>query len=261
MAVFRAAASAAARGLAASNFVQSSSLMSSLSSRKLTSVAARVQGTAMTMMMVKGSMRSPLTSAPFSSLSFSSAAATASAAAAATAARRASSSLAASAHAAAPSATSFSSFAANAAAAAATATARRASSSSPSSSFFPFSSFRRSHLDFPRRESLLQRLFGRGSSGNYDDGQTVLYSLIALNVGIYALWQVNPTFARRHFVVSAAALADGRLHTLVTSAFSHRDGMSHLAVNMVSLFFFGRSVGGALGGRALLSLYLAAGTG
>ncbi len=59
----------------------------------------------------------------------------------------------------------------------------------------------------------LQRLFGRGNgngSGNYDDGQAVLYSLIGLNVGIYALWQVNPIFARKHFVVSAGALADGR---------------------------------------------------
>ena len=94
------------------------------------------------------------------------------------------------------------------------------------------------------------------------DSDAVLYSLIGLNVGVYALWQVaDPTFARRHLVVSAAALSEGRLHTLVTSAFSHRDGMSHLLVNMVSLFFFGRTVGRALGGRALLSLYLAAGTG
>lgn len=95
------------------------------------------------------------------------------------------------------------------------------------------------------------------------DGDTVLYSLIGLNVGVYALWQLapDPSFARRHFVVSAAALADGRLHTLLTSAFSHRDGATHLLVNMVSLFFFGRAVGRALGGRALLSLYLAAGAG
>lgn len=110
---------------------------------------------------------------------------------------------------------------------------------------------------------MLQRLFGRGGGRGWGDssGETVLFSLIGLNVGVYALWQVNPSFARRHFVVSAAALSEGRIHTLVTSAFSHKEGMSHLLVNMISLYFFGRSVGGALGGRALLLLYLAAGAG
>ena len=116
---------------------------------------------------------------------------------------------------------------------------------------------------------MLQRLFGRGSGpgrgpgpGGPEDGDAVLYSLIGLNVGVYALWQIiDPALARRHFVVSAAALSEGRAHTLVTSAFSHRDGATHLLVNMVSLFFFGRAVGRALGGGALLSLYLAAGAG
>ena len=183
--------------------------------------------------------------------------------AAAVATRRASSSSFAAAAAAPSSASSFASVtaaAAAAAAAAATTTTRRVSSL-----VLPFSSFRpRSHLDFPRRESPLQRLFfGKGGprGSGADNSDTVLYSLIGLNVAIYALWQVNPTFARKHFVVSAAALSEGRVWTAVTSAFSHRDGMSHLAVNMISLFFFGRSVGAALGGRALLSLYLAAGAG
>ena len=156
-----------------------------------------------------------------------------------------------------PSSSASAAFASSAAAAAAAAAAATATRRVSSSFALPFSSFRRSHLDFPRRESTLQRLFGKSGPA---DSDTVLYSLIGLNLGVYTLWQVNPSLARAHFVVSAAALTEGRLHTLVTSAFSHH-GPTHLLVNMVSLFFFGRAVGRALGGRALASLYLAAGAG
>lgn len=154
------------------------------------------------------------------------------------------------------------------------------SSSSPSMALFSSSlsssasaafSFRRSHLDFPRRETLFQRLFlgrnggrgGTGSSSNNSNPDAVLVGLIAANVGVYCLWHVapDPALARRHLVVSASALSEGRVHTLITSAFSHREGTTHLLVNMVSLYFFGKGVGRALGGRALLTLYLAAGAG
>ena len=218
--MFRAAASAAARGLEASNAVPASILTSSLLWKKTLSVAARQSAAPMNRSLGRYG-RSP-TSTLFASSPSPTSTAVSAAAAAATATRCASSSV-----------------------------------------VLPFSSpFRRSHLDFPRRESTLQRLFfGKKGPGGLDS-DAVLYSLIGLNVGVYALWQVaDPVLARRHLVVSAAALSEGRLHTVLTSAFSHRDGASHLLVNMVSLFFFGRTVGRALGGRALLSLYLTAGAG
>lgn len=253
--MFRAAAF---RGLAASNAASASTWTFPVLSRSLHGVEAlQSRQNAATMM---GSMRLS-TSTPTTSFASSSAAA------AATATRLASPFFAA---AAAPSHSSSlfacsgtAAAAAGATAAAATTAAARRAAISPGPFFTLSSPFRRrSHLDFPRRESVLRRLFGGGGGRRpADSGDAVLFSLIGVNVGIYALWHVDPAFARRHFVVSAAALSEGRIHTLVTSAFSHRDGMSHLLVNMVSLFFFGRSVGGALGGRALLSLYLAAGAG
>jgi len=103
----------------------------------------------------------------------------------------------------------------------------------------------RTHLTFP----------SRGGGGPNPD--TVLYALLGANGVGYMLWQVAPAFAQQHAVVSAAS-ATARPHTLLTAAFSHRD-FGHAAVNMFTLYFFGRGIGHAFGGRALLSLYLAAG--
>lgn len=96
------------------------------------------------------------------------------------------------------------------------------------------------------------------------DPQTALYGLMGLNVAVFGAWQVSNTrrdlrsFLAKHAIVSPGAIADGRVWTLVTSAFSHRD-FSHLLVNMITLYFFGGSVARTYGGRRLVGLYLAAG--
>ena len=61
-------------------------------------------------------------------------------------------------------------------------------------------------------------------------------------------------------VVSEEALAHGRWHTMLTSAFSHFD-LTHLGMNMIALYFFGRSVCERFGGRYLLTLYCVGGVG
>ena len=90
------------------------------------------------------------------------------------------------------------------------------------------------------------------------NASAVVWTLIAANGGVYLLWRTDPSFASRHFVVSLDALRAGRVWTAVTSAFSQQDTM-HLASNMISLYFFGSSIGRLFGGRQLLTLYLAGG--
>jgi len=78
----------------------------------------------------------------------------------------------------------------------------------------------------------------------------VLGGLILANVGVWTLWQyADRRWMAEHFTVSGKSLREGRLHTLVTSAFSQVD-IWHLGGNMLSLFFFGAHwgrTGGALG--------------
>mgnify|MGYP006129188803 CR=1 FL=1 len=52
----------------------------------------------------------------------------------------------------------------------------------------------------------------------------VLYSLMGVNVAVFALWRtVDNHWMRDHFTCSAAQVYNMRLHTLLTTAFSHRD--------------------------------------
>lgn len=55
-----------------------------------------------------------------------------------------------------------------------------------------------------------------------------------------------------------AAKCDIRLSSRRTACALQKDTM-HLVSNLVGLYFFGREVGGAFGGRALLGLYIAGG--
>lgn len=85
----------------------------------------------------------------------------------------------------------------------------------------------------------------------------VVYSLIIANVAVFMLWRVaDPQFMRNHFMISLDNVTSGRLHTLITSAFSHID-VGHLISNMIGLYFFGMNIGRAFGPEFLLMLYLA----
>jgi hypothetical protein len=68
-----------------------------------------------------------------------------------------------------------------------------------------------------------------------------LYGLMGVNGAVFLLWRADPRFTALNFTTSLDHIRAGRLHTLVTCAFSQRDSM-HLLSNMVGLFFFGRSV-------------------
>lgn len=143
-------------------------------------------------------------------------------------------------------------------AAAFSALARRAAHRPPASTSAPFSSW-------VRAAGLRHQGGGRGPggfTGRSVDPDTALYGLIAANVAVYGAWTASAGRPRlrdglsTHATVSPARVTS-RPWTLLTSAFSHKDA-SHLLVNMVTLFFFGRSVARSYGGARLLKLYAAA---
>ncbi|KAK5825002.1 hypothetical protein PVK06_019804 [Gossypium arboreum] len=57
-------------------------------------------------------------------------------------------------------------------------------------------------------------------------------------------------------LVSLDNFKSGRLHTLITSAFSHID-IEHIMSNMIRLYFFGYNIGRIFGPEYLLRLFLA----
>ncbi|KAJ8476258.1 hypothetical protein OPV22_019985 [Ensete ventricosum] len=88
-------------------------------------------------------------------------------------------------------------------------------------------------------------------------GDGVVFGLIGANVAVFLLWRIaDPAFMRKHFMISLDNFKSGRLHTLITSAFSH-SYTSHLVTNMIGLYFFGSSIGNLFGPEFLLKLYLA----
>ncbi|CAN6470766.1 unnamed protein product [Victoria cruziana] len=87
------------------------------------------------------------------------------------------------------------------------------------------------------------------------DGAAV--GLIAANVAVYFFWRImHPDFMKNNFTISVENLRNGRLHTLLTSAFSHVE-ITHLFSNMIGLYFFGTSIERLFGPRFLLNLYIA----
>lgn len=105
---------------------------------------------------------------------------------------------------------------------------------------------------------------------NNMDPNKVLWSVIGTNVGVFLLWQyaVNSyksfgdqsklDFMVKNFMSSPANLAGGRIHTLLTSAFSHKS-LDHLGLNMLVLYTMGQGVIEAVGASRFLLLYAGAG--
>lgn len=110
--------------------------------------------------------------------------------------------------------------------------------------------------------------FGRAI--NNMDPNKVLWSVIGTNVGVYFLWQYainsykqfgDATWLDRmakNFISSPEAIKDGRIHTLLTSAFSHKS-LDHLGINMLVLYSIGQGVMEAVGASRFLLLYTGAG--
>lgn len=105
---------------------------------------------------------------------------------------------------------------------------------------------------------------------NNMDPNKVLWGVIGTNVGIYFLWQfaINTykqfgddswlDFMVLNFMNSPAHLEHGRIHTLLTSAFSHKT-LDHLGLNMLVLYSIGQGVLEAVGASRFLLLYAGAG--
>ncbi|KAL1824964.1 hypothetical protein ACET3Z_011742 [Daucus carota] len=89
------------------------------------------------------------------------------------------------------------------------------------------------------------------------DSDHVVVGLIAANVVVFLLWRsADPRFMANNFMISLDNFKSGRVHTMITSAFSHMDA-GHIISNMIGLYFFGNSIGSAFGPEFLLKLYLA----
>jgi membrane associated rhomboid family serine protease len=96
-------------------------------------------------------------------------------------------------------------------------------------------------------------------------GQNVLYMIIGLNVSVYGIWQYAEKdrklkqFMLQNFMLSSyGVLQQFRIHTLITSVFSHRDGW-HLLSNMVTLYFFSQQSLSILGVSRYAFLYFGGG--
>nr|AIY60715.1 rhomboid protein Lonja_PARL [Lonicera japonica] len=84
----------------------------------------------------------------------------------------------------------------------------------------------------------------------------VVLGLILANVAVFMLWRVaDRDFMRKNFMISLDNFRSGRVHTMITSAFSHIE-VEHIISNMIGLYFFGTSIARYFGPEFLLKLYL-----
>ncbi|KAK3808570.1 MAG: hypothetical protein J3Q66DRAFT_374109 [Benniella sp.] len=100
-----------------------------------------------------------------------------------------------------------------------------------------------------------------------DSSNKLVYPIVAINVMVFATWQYAEGKAKRfqdgrlylfmfkNFANSLTNLREGRLWTLLTSAFSHKDWY-HILLNTVVFLSFGPPVWEMLGTRRFLAVYL-----
>lgn len=82
-------------------------------------------------------------------------------------------------------------------------------------------------------------------------------ALIVLTSGYSLIGFHDPNFREKHLFSVREILVEKQYHRLFTSALLHAD-WSHLLLNMVSLFLFGRGIEWLLGVKQFLLIYLAA---
>ncbi|KAK9116000.1 hypothetical protein Sjap_014947 [Stephania japonica] len=91
----------------------------------------------------------------------------------------------------------------------------------------------------------------------FPSAEGTVWRLIVANAAVFMLWRVaDPSFMRRNFTISVENFKNGRIHTLITAAFSHIE-IEHLLSNMIGLYFFGNSIGRMFGPEYVMKLYLA----
>ncbi|XP_038893963.1 RHOMBOID-like protein 12, mitochondrial [Benincasa hispida] len=124
-----------------------------------------------------------------------------------------------------------------------------------SSSLFTGTPF--SKLRFQLKPGFDRQWGGRQSWFQRLTPNDVVLGLIIANVAVFLLWQIaDPIFMSKNFTISIENVRSGRIHTLITSAFSHKE-IGHIVSNMIGLYFFGMNIGRVFGPEFLLKLYLA----
>lgn len=118
-----------------------------------------------------------------------------------------------------------------------------------------------------QQNNLFRRLGRRLDNANPN---TIIWTMIGTNVGVFCLWQYAMScyrtfgdsswlaFMDKHFMTTTDSLSFHRWHTLFTSTFSH-SMLSHLGINMVVLHSMGTAVIEAIGASRFLLLYGVAG--
>jgi membrane associated rhomboid family serine protease len=104
-----------------------------------------------------------------------------------------------------------------------------------------------------------------GSNNPLFNGDNLLYSIIGLNVIVFGAWKYSENdrktrrFLQDNFTISSnGVMREFRIHTFLTSIFSHRDPW-HLLSNSVAFYFFGQTCLSYLGGSRFLVLYIGGG--
>ncbi|KAG9458808.1 hypothetical protein H6P81_003316 [Aristolochia fimbriata] len=116
-------------------------------------------------------------------------------------------------------------------------------------------------LVVPSRRSFSEWRYHRGwpRRSLVPNADQIVWGLIGMNFGILLMWRSGDwLFMLRNFTVSMENLVSGRVHTLLTAAFSHQD-LGHLLQNCFGLYFFGTQMAKLFGPLFLLKLYVAGG--
>ncbi|XP_010416247.1 PREDICTED: rhomboid-like protein 17, chloroplastic isoform X2 [Camelina sativa] len=94
----------------------------------------------------------------------------------------------------------------------------------------------------------------RGWKSWFNGANGVVFGLIIANAAVFTMWWVSGE--DREWMLSTYSFASGRIHTLITSGFSHI-GTSHIIFNMIGIYYFGTRIARTLGPFYLLKLYFA----
>ncbi|KAK7292159.1 hypothetical protein RIF29_07896 [Crotalaria pallida] len=124
----------------------------------------------------------------------------------------------------------------------------------------PRAYFRRHTFHFNQTSNSFYRRAWRSWISRLTPNDVVL-GLIGANVAIFLLWRVaDQKFMINNFTISLDNIKSGRLHTVITNAFSHIE-TGHIISNMIGLYFFGMNIGRNFGTEFLLKLYFAGAVG
>jgi len=111
------------------------------------------------------------------------------------------------------------------------------------------------------KQRRLSTIMGGGGSqwnSSWWWNENLINVIIGCNVVVWVLWQNVRLrkFLNDNFTISTRGiLKEGRLHTIFTCLFSHKDLM-HLIANMVTLWFFGTEAVMLLGAQRFLNLFM-----